>query len=89
MFTEVISLRDHRRGLFDDAKRKEIDSLLKRSTFNLVLRSELERNPNIVPSRFVLAIKHNDSSEEVLKASFVLGGIKIAIKDMSSTMPPI
>jgi hypothetical protein len=41
MFTEVISPRDHRGGLFYDAKRKEIDGLLNRGTFKLVLRSEL------------------------------------------------
>jgi hypothetical protein len=73
MFTEVISPRDHRSGLFDDAKRKEIDGLLNRGTFKLELRSELESNPNIVPSRFVLAIKHKESGAEVLKARFVLG----------------
>lgn len=41
-----------------------------------MLRSEIEDNPNIVPSRFVLAIKRKDTGEEVYKARFVLGGHK-------------
>lgn len=73
-FTEVILPRDPRSGLFDEAKRREIEGLLQRGTFKLVLREELPSNPNIVPSRFVLAIKREGNGEEVFKARFVLGG---------------
>jgi Reverse transcriptase (RNA-dependent DNA polymerase) len=74
LLTEIISPRDPRNSLFDEAKRKEIEGLLNRGTFKLVLRSEIDGNPNTVPSRFVLTIKRQDNGEEVYKARFVLGG---------------
>jgi hypothetical protein len=53
----------------------KLAGLFQRGTFKLVPKSELEgNNPNIVPSRFVLAIKRKDNGEEVYKARFVLGG---------------
>lgn len=73
-YTEIITPHDPRSGLFDEAKRNELEALIKRGTFKMVLRSELENNPNIVPSRFVLAIKHKETGEEIYKARFVLGG---------------
>jgi hypothetical protein len=72
--TEIISPRDPRSGQFESAKRKELEGLIKRGTFKLVLREELGRDPNIVPSRFVLAIKHQENGSELLKARLVLGG---------------
>ena len=61
--------------LFDDAKRKEILGLIEKVTFKITLTEELGENepPNILPSRFVLAIKHTDGGE-IFKARFVLGG---------------
>ena len=64
-YTEVLSPRDPRCGMFDEAKRKELEGLFKRGTFKMMFRSELEDDPNIVPSRFVLTIKHLDTGEEV------------------------
>jgi hypothetical protein len=72
-FTEVLSHGDPRSLKFDDAKRDEILGLIKRGTFKLVLRSELN-DPNIVPSRFVLAVKDSGTDQEVLQERFVLGG---------------
>ena len=72
-FTEVISPRDPRNAQFGEMKRREIEGLLKRGTFKLVMKEELPEKPNIVPSRFVLAIKSVDG-DEVLKARYVLGG---------------
>jgi hypothetical protein len=72
-FTEVLSHGDPRSLQFEDAKLDEMLGLIKRGTFKLVLRSEL-CDPNIVPSRFVLAVKNSGTDQEVLSARFVLGG---------------
>jgi hypothetical protein len=71
--TEVLSPGDLREKRFDSAKRDEILGLINRNTFRLVSRSG-EKNPNIVPGRFVLAIKNPGTDKEFLKARFVLGG---------------
>jgi Reverse transcriptase (RNA-dependent DNA polymerase) len=47
--------------------------LIERGTFRLILREDAGYLPNIIPSRFVLCIKH-ESGIEKLKARFVLGG---------------
>lgn len=73
-YTEVITPSDPRSCQFEEAKKKELEGLLQRDTLKLVLRSELEHNPNIVLSRVVLAIKHKDTGAEVRKARFVLAG---------------
>ena len=73
-FTEVIHPKDPRAASFDQAKRDEIEGLIERGTFRLVLRADTERTANIIPSRFVLAIKTSDDGTEVYKARFVLGG---------------
>ena len=39
-----------------------------------MLREKIESDPNIVPCRFVLAIKHLEDGKEHLKARFVLSG---------------
>jgi Reverse transcriptase (RNA-dependent DNA polymerase) len=72
-WTETIYATDPRAALFDDAKRAELFSLIERGTFRLVLREDVGPHPNIIPSRFVLGIKH-ESGTERLKARFVLGG---------------
>ncbi len=58
LHTEIISENDQRATLFDEAKRKELNGLLERGVFRIFLKEEAGDNPNIVPSRFVLAIKH-------------------------------
>lgn len=74
LYTEIIKPGDPRENLFDEAKRKELIGLIERGTFRLVLREEMGENPNIIPSRFVLSIKHSINGEELFKARFVLGG---------------
>jgi hypothetical protein len=39
-----------------------------------VLREEIGPDPNIIPSRFVLAIKRKDDGSEIYKARSFLGG---------------
>lgn len=60
--------------MFGPVKRNEIMDLIDRGTFAIVLRPETDENLNILPSRFVLAIKSKKDGNEVLKARFVIGG---------------
>jgi Reverse transcriptase (RNA-dependent DNA polymerase) len=43
-------------------------------TFKIVLKSEVETDANIIPSRMILAIKKGEDGSEVYKARLVLGG---------------
>ena len=74
LYTEVLTRGDPREKCFDDAKRQELMGLIEKGTFRVVLREEIGQNPNIVPSRYVLAIKHSETGETKMKARFVLGG---------------
>lgn len=75
LHSEIISENDPRARMFDAAKKKELVGLFKRGAFRIVLREEAGENPNILPSRFVLTIKHPDSTgPPQLKARFVIGG---------------
>lgn len=78
LHTEVVNESDPRSSLFDQAKKRELQGLLDRGAFKICLREEAGDDPNIIPSRFVLAIKDNqsDNSPPILKAKFVLGGHK-------------
>lgn len=73
-FTEIIHRRDPRTGLVDEAKRKELPSLIERGTFRIFMRSDAGPEPNIIPSRFVLALKHKENGTDVYRARFVVGG---------------
>jgi Reverse transcriptase (RNA-dependent DNA polymerase) len=64
--------------LMRDAIRKEITGLISRCTFKLVMLPDTARK-NSVPSRFVLAIKHEDG-REVYKARLCLGGHRDFLK---------
>jgi hypothetical protein len=74
--TEIVSNSDSRAALFDDAKRQEILGLIDRGTFSIVTcpDDKATGKPNILPSRFVLAIKHAETGETKLKARFIIGG---------------
>jgi hypothetical protein len=61
------------------AKREEILNLIRRGTFKIATVPE-NHNENIVPSRFVLAIKHSDTGETKCKARFAVGGHKDKLK---------
>ena len=83
MHTEVLTHGDPREPLFYEEKRKELEGLLKRGVFKICLKEEAGENPNVIPSRFVLAIKHSQNDDEPprLKARFVLGGHRDKDKD--------
>ena len=57
-------------------KRKKLVGLLERGAFKIILTEEAGSNPNILPTRYVLAIKHAQKPRDPprLKARFVLGG---------------
>ncbi len=76
LHTEIIPNNDPRSNRFDDAKRKELLGLLERGAFRICLKEEAGPDANIIPSRYVLAIKHggNPTDVPILKARFVLGG---------------
>jgi hypothetical protein len=63
----------------NSGKREEILNLIWRGTFKLVTLPE-NHNGNIVPSRFVLAIKHSATGETKCKARFTVGGQKDKLK---------
>jgi hypothetical protein len=56
------------------AKRKEIEGLLNRGTFRIVLRSDIPQHANKLSARYVLAIKDPNTDREVWKARLILGG---------------
>lgn len=75
LWTEIVPPGDDREFLFDEAKKKEILGLIEQETFKITLWEEPDQKnkPNILLSRFVLTIKHNDGAD-VFKARFVIGG---------------
>jgi hypothetical protein len=48
---------DPRAALVDAAKQKEIQGLIERGTWKVVLKDEMQENSNITGGRFVLTIK--------------------------------
>ena len=63
LYSEPVEHSDPREHLFDEAKRKELLGLIERGTFKVVLPEEDGDKPNIVPSRYVLSIKHSETGE--------------------------
>lgn len=72
--TEVIKSGDPRESLFDEADHNELNGLLERGAFKVVLRAEAGNNPNIVPSKFLLATKNKNDENTKYKARFIIGG---------------
>ena len=68
--TDVISPNDPRA---DDpkmmtAKRKEVQGLLERGTFNVLLRSNIPRGANKLSGKYVLTIKDSGTDMEIWRA---------------------
>lgn len=73
-----------------DAKEKEIESLLNRGTFKVILLEEIPSDGNVLPGRFVLSIKSTENGEIKYKARYVIGAHRDRLKHMmvhSSTTP--
>jgi len=82
MITEVIEPHDPRVWKFDEAKKKEIEGLLKRKTWKIVCREEVPDNANILRGRFILAIKDEGTDREIWKARFVVQGHRDKLKKL-------
>ena len=80
LLTEVVSPKDPRASQFADAKRKEIQGLIDRGTWKVVLKDELPDDANILKGRFVLAIKDGGTDKEIWKARYVVQGYKDHLK---------
>jgi hypothetical protein len=57
---------------FADSRRKEINDLLKRQVFELIIISKVFKNVRIFNSRFVDEIKHSDISQAYEKSRLVI-----------------
>ena len=59
---------------------KEVQDLLKRGTFNVILKEELPDGANALTARFVLAIKSNADGEIKFRARYVMGAHRDKLK---------
>ncbi len=74
------------------AKLEEIHNLIKRGTFKAILKEDVPKDGNVLPGRFVLAIKSSIDGKIKCKARFVIGGHRDKLKKFmvhsSSTLQP-
>lgn len=63
-----------------EEKRIEINFLLERGAFSVILREDVLPDGNVLRGRFVLAIKSNSDENIKLKSRYVIGGHKDKIK---------
>lgn len=76
LLTELLKPNDPRgySPEFVAAKKKEMDGLLRRGTWKVVLRDEVPSGANILGGRFVMSIKDTETDEPVYKARYVVQG---------------
>eukprot|EP00171_Calliarthron_tuberculosum_P023641 IDg23641t1 len=92
--TEIIDQKDPRAKSWEmtAAKKSEIAGLLSRGTFKVILREEVPPDANVLPGRFVLAIKSTEDGNIKFKARYVIGGHRDRFKHMmvhtASTLQP-
>ena len=92
--TEVLDNDDPRTKTpeMSEARRTEIKNLLNRGTFKIVSRKDIPPDANVLPDRFVVAIKTGDRGETKSKARYVVGGHRDRFKHMmvhsASTLQP-
>jgi Reverse transcriptase (RNA-dependent DNA polymerase) len=72
--TETIESGDPRARHFGPAVRKEIEDLVRRGTFRIVLEDDVEDGANVLPSKLVLAINSSATGETKYKARLLAGG---------------
>ena len=65
-----------------EAKKKEIRHLLQRGTFKVILKEEVPPDLDVLPGRFVLAIKFSIDSKTKYKARDVIGGHRDKLKEL-------
>ena len=94
LLTEVISEKDPRAEHAEmyEARRAEIRNLMERGTFKVIPRESVPPGANVLPGRFVLAIKSLDTGKVKYKARYVVGGHRDRFKHMmvhsASTLQP-
>ena len=75
-----------------EAKRKEINGLLDRGTFKVIIREDIPPYCNVLPGRFVLAVKSTEDGRVRFKARYVIGGYRDKLKGFkvhnSQTLQP-
>lgn len=64
------------------ARYDEIKGLLDRGTFKAVLEKNLPSDANIMPARFVFALKSTDDGEVKFKARYIICENRDKYKDM-------
>lgn len=69
------------------AKKAEIKNLLDRGTFKIFLRDDIPKDRNVLPGRFVLAVKPTEDGKEEYKARYVVGGHRDKLKRMMVHAP--
>lgn len=81
--TEVVQPKDPRATSSEmlAARQAEIKNLLKRGTFKVVLTEDVPKDANVLPGRFVLAIKSTIDNKTKYKARYVIGGHRDKLKD--------
>jgi hypothetical protein len=62
---EIIGTSNPRAALFDATKQKEIQGLVVRGTWKVVMKEEMPENPNIMGGRFVLMAKDSGTRKEI------------------------
>ena len=65
-----------------DARRAEVKSLLKLGALKIIIREDLIPHGNILPGRFVLAIKCTEDGEIKYRARYFIGGRRGRFKHM-------
>ena len=81
--TEIIPQKDPRSQTpeMQKAKLDEIRNLMKRGTFKVVLKEDIPDDANVLPGRFVLALKSDIDGKIIHKARFVIGGHRDKLKN--------
>lgn len=75
LWTEIITLADNRESVFGEAKQKNIYRRIERDPVHIALTKKLDKSKkhNILPTKFVFAIKHSDGGD-IFRARFVIEG---------------
>lgn len=74
--TEVLDPEDPRAKLAEmkQAVKDEVQGLIKRGTFRVVKKRKVSLNSNVLPCKYILAIKIDERGSQRYKARFVIGG---------------
>ena len=82
--TDIIPNRNVR-ARFDEmteAKRQDIMNRLERGTFKVILHENIPRDANVLPGRFVLALKSTENGKILHKARYDIGSHRDRLKHM-------